>query len=287
MPEARVPRPALAALLAALVLLGGLAVGAVLAGRDDSLEVTQVRLTSDAVEPGREVRAALLTDLHSCCEDGSQREILDAVARVDPDLVLLAGDIIDDVEPRERGLATIAEFAGRYPAFYSTGNHEMWTGEVGVVIDEVRALGIPVLEGEGVDVDVRGTPVTIAGIDDPDIGDAEYHRQLALLEASREERAGRLTILLAHRPDRAEDYVGVGADVLVAGHAHGGQWRLPGVLEQGLYAPDQGVVPRRTSGTFDTEAGQLVVSRGLSPESTVVPRLFNRPELVVLTVVGA
>lgn len=83
-----------------------------------------------------------------------------------------------------------------------------------------------------------------------------------------------------------EDYQGKGFDLVLAGHAHGGQWRIPGVLN-GLLAPDQGLLPAYAGGLYALEDTTLVVSRGLARESTRVPRLFNPPELVILDVIPA
>lgn len=66
-------------------------------------------------------------------------------------------------------------------------------------------------------------------------------------------------------------------------HAHGGQWRIPGVLN-GLYAPNQGLFPKYGGGRYDFDGQTMIVSRGLARESTRAPRFFNRPELVVIEV---
>ena len=86
---------------------------------------------------------------------------------------------------------------------------------------------------------------------------------------------------MAHRPDRADSYA-TGFDLVVSGHAHGGQLRIPGLID-GLWAPNQGWFPEYTSGLYPLEEGQLAVSRGLC--KSAIPRLFNRPELVILRIV--
>ena len=92
------------------------------------------------------------------------------------------------------------------------------------------------------------------------------------------------SILLTHRPERVEDYTGRGFDLVLAGHAHGGQWRLPGLIN-GLIAPNQGLFPRYAGGRYALDGDTtMIVSRGLARESTRIPRLFNRPELVVVDI---
>ena len=89
------------------------------------------------------------------------------------------------------------------------------------------------------------------------------------------------TVLLSHRPELAEMYQKYKFDLVLSGHAHGGQWRIPGILN-GLFAPNQGILPRYAGGRYDFEGQTLIVSRGLARESTLAPRIFNRPELVII-----
>ena len=70
-------------------------------------------------------------------------------------------------------------------------------------------------------------------------------------------------------------------DLILSGHAHGGQWRIPGILN-GLYAPDQGLFPAYAGGRYEMNGATFIVSRGLARESTLAPRVFNRPELIVI-----
>ena len=88
---------------------------------------------------------------------------------------------------------------------------------------------------------------------------------------------------MTHRPERVSDYAGSGFDLVLAGHAHGGQWRLPGLIN-GVLAPNQGMFPTYAGGRYEIGGATLIVSRGLARESTRVPRLFNRPELVVVDI---
>jgi predicted MPP superfamily phosphohydrolase len=87
-------------------------------------------------------------------------------------------------------------------------------------------------------------------------------------------------ILLAHEPQYLPDYAAAGVDLVFTGHAHGGQWRIP-FTHQGLYAPDQGLLPDMTEGVFTEGGTSMVVSRGLG-NSAFPLRAFNRPELIVM-----
>jgi len=92
------------------------------------------------------------------------------------------------------------------------------------------------------------------------------------------------SLLLSHRPDMTDLYESLRFDLVVSGHAHGGQWRIP-LLLNGLYAPHQGLFPRYAGGLYRLNGTNLLVSRGLSRETTPLPRIFNRPEVVIVDIV--
>lgn len=256
-----------------------------LAGLDGGLTVRSYTVESGKVTAP--VRLAVLTDLHACAYGEDQRELLDAVAAQAPDLVLLVGDIVDD-EPRmpeARALETVAALAEDWPVYYVTGNHEFWSGRPEEIKAEIRAAGAVVLEGQTLPVTAAGQPLLIAGVDDPAAGEEIWRAQLSRAAAGLDGAA--FSVLLSHRPERAEEYAGLGFDLVLAGHAHGGQWRIPGLIN-GLIAPNQGLFPQYAGGAYDLGGGTaMIVSRGLARESTRVPRLYNPPELVVVDVAPA
>ena len=178
----------------------------------------------------------------------------------------------------------VKALAEQYPTYYVTGNHEFWSGQVEEIKENMTACGAAVLAGAWEDVTINGQNLRICGVDDPAAGEAVWRAQLA--RAAAQADPDLFTILLTHRPERVEAYRGRGFDLILAGHAHGGQWRLPGVVN-GLLAPDQGLFPPYAGGRYELEGGTLIVSRGLARESTRVPRVFNRPELVIIDVTPA
>ena len=266
-----------------LLLAGGIAAALLVwAGLDTGLTVQTYTVESGKVEAP--VRLALLTDLHSCDYGEGQRELLDAVEEQDPDLVLLGGDIVDDGPemPEERALATVEALAERWPTYYVTGNHEYRTGRAEEIKELLAGRGAVVLEGTCALVTVGEQTLQICGVDDPAVGAAVWQSQLEDVTVALEGDV--CSILISHRPERVADYTGRGFDLVLSGHAHGGQWRIP-LLGVGLIAPNQGLFPRYAGGTYDLEGTTLVVSRGLARESTRIPRLYNPPEVVVVDLV--
>ena len=230
------------------------------------------------------VRIVLITDLHSCSYGKGQRELIDAIHAQKPDIILLGGDICDDKLPHRNTELVLRAIADKYPCYYVTGNHEYWSREIEKILKIFESYNVPVLEGSFDTIDVRGQKLNICGISDPDIlkyTDKNYSITEQLKDAAVASENGNYTILLAHRPELIDSYLNYDFDLILAGHAHGGQWRLPGIIN-GLFAPNQGFFPRYAGGKYRFDDSYMIVSRGLARESTRIPRIFNRPELVVM-----
>lgn len=234
--------------------------------------------------PGDSVRLVLVTDLHSCRYGKEQRGLVEMVEAQAPDLILLGGDIFDDRLPDASTQSFVDNVAGHYPCVYVTGNHEYWSGRRDEMVQWLRENGVTVLEADCASFDLRGTPIDICGVDDPTYMDKS--RWEGLLEAAwGKSDPSHFRILLTHRPECVGLYERFGYDLILAGHAHGGQWRLP-FADVAAYAPNQFFFPRYSAGLYRLSGGSpMFISRGLARESTVAPRFFNHPEIVVFDLV--
>ena len=246
-----------------------------------NLVTRQYTVTSpklDGVEP---IRIVSLTDLHSYTYGSDQQPLIQRVKALDPDVICLVGDIADWVYPIsgvEQLLDGIMDIA---PCLYVTGNHEYWSD-----IEAYRALfaryGLTVLDNEAVALDIKGQRIMFYGLDDPEYARAqEYGKFLGQMPPV---DTGMFNVLLAHRPDPIELYSQYGFDLVLSGHAHGGQVRIPFILN-GLFAPDEGWFPKYAGGLYDVNGTHMVVSRGLSYYRQL-PRVFNPPEVVCVTIQG-
>jgi len=254
---------------------------------DQSLSVNHYTVNTNKITAP--VRLALVTDLHSCDYGNGQDRLIKAVLSEQPDVILLGGDIFDDDLPPEKGIEFVSGIARKAPIYYVSGNHEFWSRRADKFKDILISYGVKVLEGTAEDIEIRGERLRIYGIDDPDTG---YYPSRALPYAEQLRRlrkdasTDRYRILLAHRPERVAEYLPIGFDMALFGHAHGGQWRIPWGLESGLFSPGQGLFPKYSNGMHISGQTTMIVSRGMAKESTDVPRVFNRPELVMITLIG-
>ena len=234
-----------------------------------------------------EVRLAVVTDFHS---SDNVDDVVAMVASCAPDAVLLVGDMFDDDianRPTERTLSLMRQLSAQYPCYYVSGNHEAWTGEMDALYQQTEEAGVKVLRMSSGVLTVRGQRIALCGIPDPyemvfsGAPDTEEQLRQALEDVD----SADFTVLLAHRPELLAKYAQFPLDLVVSGHAHGGQVRIPGVLN-GLYAPNQGWFPKLAGGAYTQDGTTLIVSRGLAVR-TRLPRIFNRPEVVLVRCVPA
>ncbi|HJF17092.1 MAG TPA: metallophosphoesterase [Globicatella sulfidifaciens] len=225
------------------------------------------------------VRAAVITDLHSNLIGEDQTDLMSLIDNQFPDVVFLVGDIVDEKLPQSQAELFLDQIVAKYPTYYVTGNHESYTKRGEQVKQMIEAKGIEVLAQESSLFTYNETTLQITGIDDPTF----LPPDIALFEAMHNHQSGPyVNVLLAHRPELIEDYLAYPFDIIFSGHAHGGQWRIPGLIN-GLYAPHQGLFPQYAGGEYNFNQTKLIVSRGLENQKLDhIPRFYNRPEVVIV-----
>lgn len=232
------------------------------------------------------IRIALISDLHSCKYGEKEQELIEAVNAQNPDVIMMTGDIFDDNISDENTEYFIQGVAEKYPCYYVTGNHEYWSGRENFLnkLAILEKYEVNILSGELDTITLNDETINICGINDPDkylITSENTNIDEQLSNVKKLSQNDYYTILLSHRPEFFESYVDNHFDLVLCGHAHGGQWRIPGLLN-GLYAPNQGLFPKYAGGEYKKDDTTMIVSRGLARESTRVPRFYNRPELVII-----
>ncbi len=221
-------------------------------------------------------KIAHVSDLHNAEFGQNNAQLLNILDNANPDIIVITGDTIDYFHTNTEVALNFIEKAMKIaPCYYITGNHEGWLGRIAFsnFEDKMIAFGVVVLHDESVFWEKEEEKIVLMGIDDPDYS---YGFSKTLSKMATKEH---FTILLSHRPEYFDEYVSCGYDLVLSGHAHGGQFRLP--LIGGLLAPDQGWFPKYDSGMYIQENTTMIVSRGLG--NSVVPiRINNRPELIIV-----
>ena len=267
----------------ALLVLSAAALAGFLYWDNTALQTTRFDPTFSHLPGGFDgCRIVVLSDLHGAEFGQGNRDLFAAVAAEAPSYIFLLGDLEDKYRghqegyPEEiaRGLSAIA------PTYYVTGNHEWAIGGVPALKETLEANGVTVLSNQSVALERNGDTIVLAGIDDPN-GYADQKTPEELAAEVYAAYGDPFWILLAHRNNRfAAQYSLLGADLVCAGHAHGGIIRLP--FTDGLLSHDLDLFPSHTAGLYEANGACLFVTRGLGNSGPSF-RVFNRPEIAVLT----
>ena len=261
-----------AALLASLALF--------LFQQNFALQVEQVELTFEALPPEFDgLRVAELSDLHGRSFGRGNARLLDALRQAQPDLICLCGDIFDEntdvtmLEPLLHGLVGIA------PVYYVTGNHEWRVPGLRVLLRQMRALGVTVLQNEYRVLTRGASSLCVAGVDDP-CGPYDKKTPAQLVRELRQREGEAFVLMLSHRNDELPLWAHMGVQTVLCGHGHGGIVRLPGI--GAVFGTHMDLFPDYTAGLYEKDGTAMVVSRGLGGSRKLPLRIGNRPEVVTV-----
>jgi len=251
---------------------------------------SEYRIRSDKIR--KKAKILLLSDLHNKSYGKNNKNLLAEIEKVNPDLVVVAGDMVTANEKKTRfevPMALMKRLAEHYPVYYGMGNHEyrikVYRKAYGNLFDEykekLKSYGVRVLENERVYLPEYN--IEICGLEIRRRYYKRLHREPmgegyieSLLGKTKEDY---FELLIGHNPDYFPQYAGWGADLTVAGHVHGGVMKLP--LLGGVISPSFRLFPKYDGGMFEEYGKRMVLSRGLGMH-TIPIRIFNPGELVVI-----
>jgi predicted MPP superfamily phosphohydrolase len=250
------------------------------------LKVAQVEVSSSKLDnPGKPLRIVQLSDLHVERLTRRERDLLALVAELAPDLIVLTGDFLSTSYSSDpRALDDLRTLLAQLHA--PGGVYAVWgTPEVDlrhVLRPVLEEEGIIVLEDEVVDLAMHGQRLWLMGLlcrRDLELGGVHLR---ALLDGAPPDA---LTLLLHHTPDLMPQASAMGVDLVLAGHTHGGQWRLPGF---GAILTSSHYWKRYEAGHYQEQDTHLYVSRGIGMEGFGAPRarFFCPPEVVAIQLTG-
>jgi predicted MPP superfamily phosphohydrolase len=248
-----------------------------------SLVVPSYIVESDKIE-NVYIKIILIADLHNDVYGKEQDVLIQNIKSIEPDLIFLAGDIVDDRQSMDGTRFLLKGLKGVAPTFYVTGNHEYMSRryKIEAIRREIQAHGVTILSDSYIKVNIKGQELVIAGVEDPfkkKYEDKTYDYKKTALKFLELDESADYTILISHRPETIRLYPYF--DLVVSGHAHGGQVAIPKLIN-GLYAPHQGLFPKYAGGQYQHGKQVHIVSRGLTVKLPFLPRIFNPPELVVI-----
>lgn len=215
-----------------------------------------------------------LTDLHSKEYGDGQRNLLELINRLHFNVVAITGDLVDRGSPSTEPAIALVKGLHPKPVFFVPGNHEWWTNYQ--IKSPLEDNGVRILENGSFKYARGNSHLWIIGVDDPYLGRDKLDKALSGIVDSVPK------VLLAHAPNIFSEAVESNLDLVLVGHTHGGQVRLP--LVGAVIAPGQGLFPELDYGQLTSGTTNMIINGGLG-ESVLPIRFYNRPEIVLVTLV--
>ena len=231
-----------------------------------------------------------LTDLHGNHFGKQNKRLIQTIQKQQPDLIVLTGDMINgNYASSTRLLNVVDALSSTCPIYFVRGNHELAIKLYASWYDTFEQLlakrGVIILENNA----ITHKDLTLYGLEVP-LSRYAYVPKMMLEKASTSQSEALLNLIptdsnfsvaLCHTPFLEDVFETATYDVILSGHVHGGAIRLPGV--GGLLSPERKFFPKYDAGVYELPQSKLIVSRGLGSGTTLPLRVFNPPEIVVLT----
>lgn len=249
-----------------------------------SVETTKLTVTAkDLPEAFDKFSIAHISDLHNAEYGKNNEKLIDILEAESPNIIAITGDLIDSNHTNLEVALSFAQQAVKIaPCYFVTGNHEAWIGsQYEELKTSLQNTGITVLQDEAIELNYGDVCIQLIGLNDPDFSERDRLLSESILEAklSQVNISDGFTILLSHRPEYFNVYQNKNIDLVLSGHAHGGQFRLP--LGGGVIAPGQGLFPKYDAGAYTENGTTMIVSRGVG--NSIIPvRINNPPEIVII-----
>lgn len=225
-----------------------------------------------------------ISDLHNKSFGKDNINLITKIIRENPDIIVITGDLLDSNRTDYQTALSFVRQASAYaPIYYVSGNHESYLpqSEYQQFINDI-SIYVTIIDDRSAILEKDDDCINLVGLADPEMTNSILSEKQRVRDSSVLNliQPDMLNILLSHRPELLSVYSAYGFDLVLSGHAHGGQFRLPFV--GGIYAPNQGWFPTYSNGSYQSNNTEMIVSRGLG--NSIIPiRIFNRPEIVTIT----
>ena len=256
------------------LLLSSLGVGAIaIAGLPYKCDYTEYTIENNKIK--NPIRLIMLSDLHGTSYGNNMNQLVSMIQQAKGDAILIPGDLFDEFHGDENAFNLLEQIKD-YPIFYTTGNHEEHRRDVNILLNKIKEYGVNILDYSSKNIELNGNLIEIGGIS------CKYREGNYLVEeVNKTFQSDNYRILLSHKPHWISLYKKIDCDLVVSGHAHGGQWCIP-TTKVGVAAPQQGLFPKYIEGIHDLDNKKIVIGRGLTKDYHGIPRLYNNPEFIVI-----
>lgn len=229
-------------------------------------------------------KIAHISDPHSNPADG----VFELIKESAPDMITITGDLVhDDDNPYDKIMSLIERLSALAPVYAVTGNHDMWHIGHKKVIETLENSGAKFLRNEMAEIEKDKSRIALFGIDDPFSKIPDVISENIKTSLSKLPEFDGFKILLFHRANLFDNVKDAGFDLILSGHMHGGQIRLP--IIGGVCGPTSGILsksgvlfPKYTAGIYNHKNTSMIVNRGIG-NTLPIPRFGNPPEVGIIT----
>lgn len=245
------------------------------------LDVRNVEVYFDKIDERLDGFSILqITDLHSDDPHNMNIDIWKVISKLDFDIMVITGDFIQDNDNQiDPHIDSLTELTARKKVYFVFGNHEC--KKHSEVSAKLNAAGVTVLCGENAVFEYNGVKIDIFGFNDLDYYKTEKMSRLYSIPHLPAIRDKSFTLVLSHQPQIFPELPTDRNILVLAGHTHGGQIRLP--FMPVMYASSQGFFPKFGYGLYENKNSCMYVSKGIGATWFHV-RFYNRPELAVIKI---
>ncbi len=251
------------------------------------LKITKYKVKNNKIPSTfNEFKIVHIGDVHGKIFGKNNQDFIDKVKKINPDIIIMSGDIIDDsCKDVEGYVEYFKELYTKYPTFYSIGNHERKLGynKYNKYIGCLRKYGVNVITNGACYLEKDGEKIKINFLK------FRENMQPKKLTKEKEEdyikymlnvlpsiNTNEFNILISHDPENFEMYEKLKVDLIFSGHVHGGLIRFGKIC---LLSPRRKFFPKYSYGKNTLNTATIITTSGIG-NATIPIRMFNRPELV-------
>ncbi len=249
------------------------------------LQVSNYNIVNDKIPNDfNNYKIIQISDFHNTKSKTLTNDLIKEIEIQKPNIIVLTGDFIDSNKTDiDIAIKFVKEINNIVPIYFISGNHEATTKSYSKLKEELEKNKVIILDNKTEILEMNKATINLIGIDDPRMAHENTVVDSEIIKVELDKAKydnNKYSIVLSHRPEVFNTYIEKEIDLVLVGHAHGGQIRIPFI--GGIVAPNQGFFPKYTSGIFEDNKTTMIVSRGIG--NSILPfRINNRPELVVIT----
>lgn len=252
--------------------------------QNDTLGITNYTVFSSKIPPAFDgYKIIQLSDIHGKEFGENNQDLINKIEKQNADMLVITGDLVDEGVQNSKEIIDNLLGNTKLPkeVFAVSGNHDLWTKHFDAYKKQWEtSYNIEFLENSSTKIQKDGQVINLCGISDPDIWNAEKAEEIVKENLAKIKTTDGYNVLLFHRANMLDMFLDSSFDLILSGHIHGGQIRVPFV--GGLRSPHGNWFPKYSGGKYLTGDKTYIVSRGIG-NAVVVPRIFNRPEMAVIT----